>query len=238
MSIFMLETDALASASSTISSLVSQVENLASNVSGYDTSCEDGFNFDSARSVIAQNIEEARSAVTSMMSDKIFGESGNQVVIEEFLEGPEVSALAFTDGKTIKPMITSCDHKRAKDNDEGLNTGGMGTIAPNPYYTEAVAKECMEKIFIPTNKSVKNVIDLIIKSIYELSDKMKLYQDFYKNFVTNTGFLAIIAFGFLFFIGTFYVYFYSFMYNFTLAFLECLMYSSVQLVKTPKIGKL
>ena len=94
--------------------------------------------------------EEAIEAVKSMMEDKVFGESGSRVVIEEFLTGPEVSVLSFTDGKTVIPMVSSMDHKRAKDNDEGLNTGGMGTIAPNPYYTEEIAKECMEKIFIPT----------------------------------------------------------------------------------------
>ena len=100
--------------------------------------------------IIAMTREEATDAVKSMMADKIFGESGSRVVIEEFLTGPEVSVLSFTDGKTVVPMVSSMDHKRAKDNDEGLNTGGMGTIAPNPYYTEEIAKECMEKIFIPT----------------------------------------------------------------------------------------
>ena len=100
--------------------------------------------------IIAQTIEEAKDAVKSMMEDKIFGKSGDNIVIEEFLEGPEVSVLSFTDGKVVKPMISSMDHKRAKDFDEGLNTGGMGTIAPNPYYTEKVAQECMEKIFLPT----------------------------------------------------------------------------------------
>ena len=86
----------------------------------------------------------------SMMQDKVFGESGSQIVIEEFLTGPEVSVLSFTDGKTLVPMVSSMDHKRALDNDEGLNTGGMGTVAPNPYYTADIAKECMDKIFIPT----------------------------------------------------------------------------------------
>ncbi|MBQ3058468.1 MAG: phosphoribosylamine--glycine ligase [Clostridia bacterium] len=100
--------------------------------------------------IIAETREDAKEAVRSMMADKIFGESGNNVVIEEFLTGPEVSVLSFTDGKTVVPMVSSMDHKRALDGDKGLNTGGMGTIAPNPYYTEAVAKECMEKIFIPT----------------------------------------------------------------------------------------
>ena len=100
--------------------------------------------------IIAQNEKEAIDAVHSIMGDKIFGASGNHIVIEEFLEGPEVSVLAFTDSHTIVPMVSAKDHKRALDNDEGLNTGGMGTIAPNPYYTDAVAKECMEKIFLPT----------------------------------------------------------------------------------------
>ena len=100
--------------------------------------------------IIANTREEAIDAVHSMMEDKVFGDSGNNVVIEEFLTGPEVSVLSFTDGKTVVPMVSSMDHKRALDNDEGLNTGGMGTVAPNPYYTDAVAKECMEKIFIPT----------------------------------------------------------------------------------------
>ncbi|MDO5125715.1 MAG: phosphoribosylamine--glycine ligase [Ruminococcus sp.] len=100
--------------------------------------------------ILAQDEAEAISAVKSMIDDKQFGESSSTVVIEEFLTGPEVSVLSFTDGKTIVPMISSMDHKRAYDNDEGLNTGGMGTVSPNPYYTEDIAKECMEKIFIPT----------------------------------------------------------------------------------------
>ena len=100
--------------------------------------------------IIAQNLAEAEEAVRSMMADKVFGASGDHVVIEEFLTGPEVSVLAFTDGKTLIPMVSSMDHKRAHDNDEGLNTGGMGTIAPNPYYTSDIAAECMETIFIPT----------------------------------------------------------------------------------------
>ncbi len=100
--------------------------------------------------IIAETRDDAKAAVRSMMEDKIFGESGNNVVIEEFLTGPEVSVLSFTDGKTVVPMVSSMDHKRALDGDKGLNTGGMGTIAPNPYYTDDVAKECMEKIFIPT----------------------------------------------------------------------------------------
>ncbi len=100
--------------------------------------------------IIAQTREEAIDAVKSIMGDKIFGESGSSIVIEEFLTGPEVSVLAFTDGETLVPMVSSMDHKRALDNDEGLNTGGMGTIAPNPYYTEDIAKECMDTIFMPT----------------------------------------------------------------------------------------
>ena len=100
--------------------------------------------------IIAETRDDAKEAVRSMMEDKIFGESGSNVVIEEFLTGPEVSVLSFTDGKTVVPMVSSMDHKRALDGDKGLNTGGMGTIAPNPYYTDAIAAECMEKIFIPT----------------------------------------------------------------------------------------
>ena len=104
--------------------------------------------------IIAMTREEAKTAVRSMMEDKIFGESGSNVVIEEFLTGPEVSVLSFTDGKTVIPMISSQDHKRALDKDEGLNTGGMGTVAPNPYYTEDIAKVCMETIFLPTVKAM------------------------------------------------------------------------------------
>lgn len=104
--------------------------------------------------IIAQNEEEAVSAVHEMIDDLKFGKSSARIVIEEFLTGPEVSVLSFTDGKTVVPMISSMDHKRAYDNDEGLNTGGMGTVSPNPYYTEEIAKECMEKIFIPTMKAM------------------------------------------------------------------------------------
>ena len=100
--------------------------------------------------IIAQTREEAVDAVKSIMEDKQFGASGDQIVVEEFLTGPEVSVLSFTDGHTVKPMVSSMDHKRALDNDEGLNTGGMGTIAPNPYYTADVEKRCMEEIFLPT----------------------------------------------------------------------------------------
>ena len=100
--------------------------------------------------IIAQTREEAKAAVRDMMEGHIFGKSGDHIVIEEFLTGPEVSVLAFTDGKVVKPMVSSMDHKRAGDNDTGLNTGGMGTVAPNPYYTEEVAQRCMEEIFLPT----------------------------------------------------------------------------------------
>ncbi len=106
--------------------------------------------------IIAETREQGIDAVHSMMSEKVFGESGTKVVIEEFLEGPEVSVLSFTDGKTLVPMVSSQDHKRALDGDKGLNTGGMGTVAPNPYYTEDIARECMEKIFIPTMNAMNN----------------------------------------------------------------------------------
>lgn len=100
--------------------------------------------------IIAEDFVAARDAVISMMEDKAFGESGNTVVIEEFMVGPEISILAFTDGKTVVPMVSSQDHKRALDNDKGLNTGGMGTFSPSRIYDDALAAECMEKIFIPT----------------------------------------------------------------------------------------
>ncbi len=100
--------------------------------------------------LICADEKEALDGIRSIMEDKVFGNSGSSIVIEEFLEGPEISVLAFTDGKTIKPMVSSMDHKRALDDDKGLNTGGMGTVAPNPYYTKDIEKECMEKIFIPT----------------------------------------------------------------------------------------
>ena len=105
--------------------------------------------------IIAQTLEEAKAAVVSMMQDKAFGASGDHIVIEEFLTGPEVSVLSFTDGETVVPMISSMDHKRARDNDTGLNTGGMGTIAPNPYYTADVAEVCMDTIFLPTIHAMK-----------------------------------------------------------------------------------
>ena len=100
--------------------------------------------------IIAETREEAENAIRSMMQDKKFGASGEHIVIEEFLTGPEVSVLSFTDGKTVVPMVSSMDHKRALDGDKGLNTGGMGTIAPNPYYTKDIADRCMKEIFLPT----------------------------------------------------------------------------------------
>ncbi len=105
--------------------------------------------------IIAQTREEAKEAVVDMMANAKFGKSGSTVVIEEFLTGPEVSVLAFTDGESVVPMVSSMDHKRAGDNDTGLNTGGMGTIAPNPYYTDEIAWVCMEKIFLPTIRAMK-----------------------------------------------------------------------------------
>ncbi|MBQ6495908.1 MAG: phosphoribosylamine--glycine ligase [Firmicutes bacterium] len=104
--------------------------------------------------IIAETRDEAKAAVRKMMEEKAFGESGSRIVIEEFLTGPEVSVLSFTDGRTVVPMISSQDHKRALDGDQGLNTGGMGTVAPNPYYTEDVARECMETIFLPTMEAM------------------------------------------------------------------------------------
>lgn len=106
--------------------------------------------------IIAESIEDAKNAVRSMMEDKVFGESGSKIVIEEFLTGPEISVLSFTDGKTLIPMVSSMDHKRALDGDEGLNTGGMGTIAPNPYYTEEIAEQCMREIFLPTIEAMNS----------------------------------------------------------------------------------
>lgn len=106
--------------------------------------------------VIAFTREEAVNAVTGSMKDKKFGKSGETVVIEEYLEGPEVSVLAFTDGITVKPMVSSMDHKRIGDGDKGLNTGGMGTIAPNPFYTKEIAEKCMETIFLPTVRAMNS----------------------------------------------------------------------------------
>lgn len=105
--------------------------------------------------LICSDLEAAKDAVKEIMEDKVFGASGSRVVVEEFLTGPEVSVLAFTDGHCVKPMVSSKDHKRALDNDEGLNTGGMGTISPNPYYTDAIAEECMNTIFFPTIEAMK-----------------------------------------------------------------------------------
>ncbi len=105
--------------------------------------------------IIAETREDAYDAVNSIMNDKKFGDSGNNIVVEEFLTGPEVSVLSFTDGETVIPMISSMDHKRAGDNDTGLNTGGMGTVAPNPYYTKEIADECMETIFLPTIRAMQ-----------------------------------------------------------------------------------
>ncbi len=105
--------------------------------------------------IIAETRAEAEAAVRSMMEEGAFGKSGANIVIEEFLTGPEISVLSFTDGETVVPMVSSMDHKRALDGDEGLNTGGMGTVDPNPYYTKDVADECMEKIFLPTVRAMK-----------------------------------------------------------------------------------
>ena len=106
--------------------------------------------------VIAETRDDAKNAIKSMMADKIFGESGSRVVVEEFLTGPEVSVLSFTDGNIVVPMVSSMDHKRALDGDKGLNTGGMGCIAPNPFYTDDIAAECMKKIFLPTINAMKS----------------------------------------------------------------------------------
>ena len=105
--------------------------------------------------LIAEDLAAAKDAVHSIMEDKVFGASGNSVVVEEFLTGPEVSVLAFTDGKTLRPMVSSKDHKRALDGDKGLNTGGMGTVSPNPYYTDEIAQTCMETIFLPTIRAMQ-----------------------------------------------------------------------------------
>ncbi len=105
--------------------------------------------------IIAQTRQEAQQAVTDMMANAKFGASGSTVVIEEFLTGPEVSVLAFTDGKVIRPMVSSMDHKRIGEQDTGLNTGGMGTVAPNPYYTEEIARQCKKEIFLPTIRAMK-----------------------------------------------------------------------------------
>lgn len=106
--------------------------------------------------IIAEDFAQAEEAVRSMMIEGKFGKSGSEIVVEEYLTGPELTVLAFTDGKTVKPMVSSMDHKRAYDDDKGLNTGGMGTIAPNPLYTEDKQRECMENIFLPTIKAMQS----------------------------------------------------------------------------------
>ena len=130
--------------------------------------------------LICKTREEALSGLKEMMLDGKFGSAGNKVVVEEFLEGPEVSALAFTDGKTIKPMITSCDHKRAYDGDEGLNTGGMGTFAPAPFYGEKTAKEVMEKIMLPTvsamNAEGRTFKGVLYFGLMKTKDGMKVIE--------------------------------------------------------------
>ena len=130
--------------------------------------------------LICKTREEAQEGLKEMMLDKKFGTAGNKVVVEEFLEGPEVSALAFTDGKTIKPMITSCDHKRAYDNDEGLNTGGMGTFSPAPFYGEKTAKEVMEKIMLPTmyamNAEGRTFKGVLYFGLMKTKDGMKVIE--------------------------------------------------------------
>ena len=130
--------------------------------------------------LICMTRDEALDGLKEMMLDKKFGTAGNKVVVEEFLVGPEVSALAFTDGKTIVPMITSCDHKRAKDNDEGLNTGGMGTFAPAPFYGEKTAKEVMEKIMLPTmyamNAEGRTFKGVLYFGLMKTKDGMKVIE--------------------------------------------------------------
>ncbi len=130
--------------------------------------------------LICKTREEALEGIKDMMLDKKFGSAGNKVVVEEFLEGPEVSALAFTDGKTMKPMLTSCDHKRAFDNDEGLNTGGMGTFSPAPFYGEKTEKEVMEKIMIPTmnamNAEGRTFKGVLYFGLMKTKDGMKVIE--------------------------------------------------------------
>ena len=130
--------------------------------------------------LICKTREEAQEGLKEMMLDKKFGTAGNKVVVEEFLEGPEVSALAFTDGKTLKPMITSCDHKRAYDNDEGLNTGGMGTFAPAPFYGEKTEKEVLEKIMLPTmyamNAEGRTFKGVLYFGLMKTKDGMKVIE--------------------------------------------------------------
>lgn len=130
--------------------------------------------------LICKTREEAQDGIKEMMLDKKFGKAGNTVVVEEFLEGPEVSALAFTDGKTLKPMITSCDHKRVFDHDEGLNTGGMGTFAPAPFYGEKTEKEVLEKIMIPTvnamNAEGRTFKGVLYFGLMKTKDGMKVIE--------------------------------------------------------------
>ena len=130
--------------------------------------------------LICMTREEARDGLKEMMLSQKFGAAGNKVVVEEFLVGPEVSALAFTDGKTIKPMITSCDHKRAKDNDEGLNTGGMGTFSPAPFYGEKTEREVLEKIMLPTiaamNAEGRTFKGVLYFGLMKTKDGMKVIE--------------------------------------------------------------
>lgn len=130
--------------------------------------------------LICKTREEALDGIKEMMLDKKFGKAGNTVVVEEFLEGPEVSALAFTDGKTLKPMITSCDHKRVFDHDEGLNTGGMGTFAPAPFYGEKTEKEVLEKIMLPTvnamNAEGRTFKGVLYFGLMKTKDGMKVIE--------------------------------------------------------------
>ncbi len=135
--------------------------------------------------LICKTREEAIEGIKEMMLDKKFGSAGNKVVVEEFLEGPEVSCLVFTDGKTMKPMITSCDHKRAKDNDEGLNTGGMGTFSPAPFFGEASVKEVMESIMLPT-MSAMNAENRTFKGVLYFG--LMLTKDGYKVIEYNSRF--------------------------------------------------
>ncbi len=130
--------------------------------------------------IIAEDFDTAKTAVCEIMDDKVFGEAGGKVVIEEFLTGPEVSVLAFTDGKTLKPMVSAQDHKRAYDNDKGLNTGGMGTFSPSRIYTEELAAECMEKIFIPTmeamNKENRKFKGVLYFGLMKTPDGVKVIE--------------------------------------------------------------
>ncbi|MBQ3110950.1 MAG: phosphoribosylamine--glycine ligase [Clostridia bacterium] len=130
--------------------------------------------------IIAMTLEEAEKAVHEMMEDKVFGNAGSRIVIEEFLSGPEVSVLAFTDGKVIKPMVSAQDHKRAYDNDEGLNTGGMGTFSPSRIYDEKMAEECMNNIFLPTmnamNKEGRTFKGVLYFGLMATKDGVKVIE--------------------------------------------------------------